>query len=153
MEKHFKLSETAKLACMMDPSMLDIFDEYEFSKFLCSVVNGDEEQAATSTATAQPVQNNNGTAIALMPGEQPSKKMKLVQKIRPLSCHACATNIAKQIEDEIKRYQKHLPNAEEAEKSLLFWKQNGHMYPNLSLLAKEYLGIPSHVYHYGAHHE
>ena len=104
MEKRFKLSETVKLACMMDPSMLDIFDADEMCEFLCSAVNGDEEQATTSTATARPVQNNNGTAISLMPGEKLSKTMILVQKIRPLSRRACATNIAKQIQDEIKRY-------------------------------------------------
>ena len=82
-KKRFKLSETAKFACMMDPNMLDLFDKNEVFEFLCSAVNGDEEPAATSTATAQPVQNNNGTAISLMPGEPPSKKMKLMQKIRP----------------------------------------------------------------------
>jgi hypothetical protein len=32
---------------------------------------------------------------------------------------------------------------EEIDNPLLFWKNNGSMYPQLALLAQEYLGIPS----------
>ena len=45
-------------------------------------------------------------------------------------------------EDEVSRYMAHMPSPSESESPLLFWKNHGHMYPKLSILAKEYLGIP-----------
>ena len=46
------------------------------------------------------------------------------------------------LEDEPHRYAAQVLSEEEADKPLMFWKQNAHLYPHLAVLAREYLGIP-----------
>ena len=44
---------------------------------------------------------------------------------------------------EIRQYFTHQPSLDEEKDALLFWKNHNVLYPHLSILAREYLGIPS----------
>ena len=46
------------------------------------------------------------------------------------------------LEDEAHRYAAHVPSEEEADKPLMFWRQNTHLYSRIAVFAREYLGIP-----------
>ena len=44
---------------------------------------------------------------------------------------------------EIRQYFTYQPSLDEEKDALLFWKNHNVLYPHLSILAREYLGIPS----------
>lgn len=108
--------------------------------------------AAASTSTSATSRPNNTTAASAISGsgdgeqEQPFKKLKLLQTMLMATIsHTVSGSRQKQIEDEVARYQMHACKAtdEDAEDPLQFWKRNEKLYPMLSTLVREYLGIPS----------
>jgi hypothetical protein len=129
-DKRFKLSKVATLACMLDPSTRDhIFKKDDVLKTLskaAKALDNDEDENSSQNLPQ-------------------SKKMKLLSAIKESTVDDRDASDPKEdeIDTEVLRYYTHKPTAAEADLPLLFWKNNSHTYRTLSVLAKEYLGIPS----------
>jgi len=72
--------------------------------------------------------------------QQPSKKLKLLQKASQSASSGMSGSMEHKIEREVNTYV-HLEVTDHEENPLVFWKKQEHNYPNLSLLAKCYLSI------------
>ena len=99
-------------------------------------------QIATASINSQLPSTSTAAGSSINQSAAPeSKKLKLLKTLK-LSHTASENDYQKVLKDKAHRYAAHVPREEEADKPLMFWKQNAHLYPHIAVLAREYLGIP-----------
>lgn len=161
MEKRFKLSRTAKLAAMFDPSMHGVFEKDEALAFyvhyweaLFPMTMRNKSWPLRQLQHLRRYQRQVGpTTLRLLvlflgsgDGEQaqPSKQLKLLQTIQ---CSWQQYHILPAAADKSKLKMKwHVTkcmHAKQQMKMLMTWKRNEQLYPIISTLVREYLEIPS----------
>ena len=123
-EKRFKLSNTVKLAAILDPAARSIIPREEAITLLL------EQQYDISEPTQ--LCNEESNDVANMP-----KRLRLIKELQGNG------STAELFADEIDRYMRHVPNEDELIHAPLYWKHHEDSYPRLKQLAKQYLAIPS----------
>lgn len=134
-EKCLKLLVTATLSCIFDPSVCAIFTTDHIVSTLkkcCKNKTSTSKSTCASSSVTSPFQE--------LEMQHSSKKQKLLLSLK--SSGPDKPTKEQLLESEIARYLMHKPSSEEIDSHLLFWKNNGSLYPQLAL-AQEYLAIPS----------
>ena len=138
-EDRIRISESAKISRICDPSARDIYDKDDI---VFSLVAQMKTQIATASVNSQLPSTSTAAGSSIDESAAPVyKKLKLLKTLK-MSHTASENDYQKVLEDEVHRYAAHVPSEEEADKPLMFLKQNAHLYPHIAVLAREYLGIP-----------
>jgi len=158
-----KVTEAVKIATLLDPSSKHVvaadMSPEDVTKLLVENTNQviARAKAAANFTTSLPSASNTGSASSgsivstdELPREcppscehQPSKKMKLLQKVSRTETGPSAgatSDHDRKLESEVNAYI-HLQAEESEENPLVFWKKHEATFPNLSVLAKCYLTV------------
>jgi len=148
-----KITDTVVIATLLDPSMRRLVDRSHDEKkmLLCArtksavefknlktVQNVEDDPIASTSGNTHSAQTDYPVSSRPQNSEsQPkSKKLKLLEKFTAPD----REELDRKIEDEVDAYL-HMHMNDTDENPLLFWKSHQQSFPNLSILARNYLSI------------
>ncbi|KAE8740381.1 hypothetical protein FOCC_FOCC014119 [Frankliniella occidentalis] len=139
---HYKTNLTCKTAMLVDPRYKDILQSDNWASTAREILEEKAEEKYYSRVRKGLVSSTDSSRDESE--EPPAKKgrWKFLQKInnnRGSTINSTAT-LKKKIKDEVESYLS-LPTLEADEDPLVWWRSNQSVFPNLSLVAKQYLGI------------
>ena len=146
-----KTTDTVVIATLLDPSMRRLVDRSQDEKKMLlrahakSAVefknlkmsqNVEDDPIASTSGNTHSAQTDVSSRPQNSESQQKSKKLKLLEKFSAPDCE----ELDRKIEDEVDAYM-HMHMNDTDENPLLFWKTHQQSFPNLSILARNYLSI------------